>query len=197
MKTKIFIINLSALLILLMPVFSLAQSDWMVSEKKQKNVNPIAFSEESVKAGKQIFLANCKSCHGDPGKANGLPLAPPPTDVALQAFLDKNTDGNLFHKVTDGQTTMPAYKAILSEDQRWDIVNFIRSFDANHVVEKPTATTNKTVTIIVVDDVIGEPYFLDVKVDAATTEAIVSFFGTSNGEKVAIKEMWPLLKKTI
>jgi len=187
MKTRNIILKLSALLILLMPVFSSAQSNWMVSEKKQADKNPIAFSDKSVKAGKQVFLANCKSCHGDPGKANGLPLVPPPTDFALQAFLDKNTDGSIFHKMTDGQATMPTYKSILSKEQRWNIVNFIRSFDANHVAETP-AKEQHTVITTVENDEIGKPYYLDVKIDAATTEATVTFFGTSNNEKVAIKD---------
>ena len=186
MKTRNIIIKLSALLILLMPVFSWAQSEWMVSEKKQKDENPIAFSDESIKAGKQVYLANCKSCHGDIGKANGLPLVPAPTDFGIQAFLDKNTDGSIYHKITDGQATMPTYKSILSKKDRWNIVNYIRSFDASHKVEAPKE--NHTVTTTVVDDVVGKPYYFDVQIDAATTEATVTLFGTSNGEKVAIKD---------
>jgi len=189
MKTRIFIINLSALLILLMPVFSLAQSEWMVSGKKQKDTNPIAFSNKSVKDGKIVFLANCKSCHGDPGKANGLPLVPPPTDFALQAFLDKNTDGSLFHKMTEGQTTMPSYKAILSEEQRWNVVNFIRSFDANRVVEKTTPKQDKTSNNKPNEITIGKPYYMDLKVDAASTEATVTFYGTVDNNKVVMPDV--------
>ena len=175
-----------------MPVLSWAQSDWMVSKKKQKDTNPIVYTKESVKAGKIVFLANCKSCHGDPGKANGLPLAPPPTDIALPAFLDKNTNGSLYHKITDGQTTMPSYKAILSDEQRWNIVNYIRSFDANFkpkATAKTTTTSKNEITVIVVEEAeITAPYTLDLKIDSENTKATVAFFGTQEGEKVAIKD---------
>jgi len=186
MKRKIMNISLSALLILLLPLVGLTQSDWMVSKHKQNDKNPIAFSPESVKKGKVVFLANCKSCHGDIGKNNGLPLSPKPTDFGLQAFLDKNTDGSIFHKMTDGQATMPTYKSILSKDDRWNIVNYIRSFDANRketstAVAKPAKTSSAKQEI-------GKPYSLEVSVDASTTETTVKFFGTSSeGNKIAVE----------
>jgi len=189
---KKIIINISLLLFVLMPVLSWAQSDWMVSKKKQKDTNPIAYSKESVKAGKIVFLANCKSCHGDPGKANGLPLAPLPTDIALQAFLDKNTNGSIYNKMTDGQATMPTYKSILSEEQRWHIVNYIRSFDANYTPKataKKTASSKKKTTVVIVEEApIEAPYTLDLSIDAENSKATVAFFGTQDGEKVAIED---------
>lgn len=108
-----------------------AQSDWKVDEAKAKMKNPVAASETNIKEGQSLFLANCKSCHGDPGKANGLPLVPKPTDMANAAFLSTNTDGAIFTKVTEGRVAMPSFKAVLSETQRWQIVNYIRSLDKN------------------------------------------------------------------
>jgi len=187
MKTRNIILNLSAFLLILMPVFSMAQSEWMVSADKQAQKNPVAFSAESVKAGKQVYLANCKSCHGDLTKDNGLPLLPKPTDLALQAFLDKNSDGSIYYKITDGQATMPTFKSILSDEQRWNIVNYVRSFDANHKTEAaaPAETTSNEGQA---NADVGKPYSLDVKIDAATSEAIVTFYGTRNGEKVPVKD---------
>jgi mono/diheme cytochrome c family protein len=115
----------------------------LVSEEKQKTKNPIVFSQESVKAGKIVYNTNCKSCHGDPTKNTGLPLMPKPTDMGLQAFLDKNTDGSIFYKITEGRVTMPQYASILSEEDRWHTVNYIRSFDANF--EAPTDSEQSTV----------------------------------------------------
>lgn len=164
-----------------MPLSMMAQSDWQVSETKQNQNNPIDYSEQSVNAGKVVYMTNCKSCHGDVGKDNGLPLVPKPTDFANQAFHDANTDGSIFNKITDGRATMPAYGAILSEQQRGDVTNYIRTFDANF--KAPTVA--KTVTIIKVDDdvEIGAPYFLDVQVDETNHEAIATLMGTQNGEK--------------
>ena len=186
---KKIIINISLLLFVLMPVLSWAQSEWMVSKKKQKDTNPIEYSKESVKAGKVVFTANCKSCHGDPGKANGLPLAPPPTDLALQAFLDKNSNGSIFHKITDGQATMPTYKTILKEEERWNIVNYIRSFDAHFTPEtKPKKATANTETNNTQEAAITAPYSLDLNIDTENSKATAVFYGTQDGEKVTVKD---------
>lgn len=185
MKTRTITINILAVLVLVMPFSLMAQSDWKVSDAKQKDSNPIAYSDKSVKAGKVVFLGNCKSCHGDVGKNNGLPLVPKPTDFGDQVFLDATTDGSIFHKITDGRATMPAYGAILSEQQRGDVTNYIRSFDANF---KPNASTKVVETPKSNDKEIGAPYFLEVKVDEANSEVIAILMGTFNGEKTPVAD---------
>ncbi len=188
MKKNNIITNFSVLLILLMPLMGWTQSEWMVSDTKQKEKNPVAFSDASVKDGKVQFMANCKSCHGDPGKDNGLPLVPKPTDLTLQAFLDLNTDGSIYHKMTDGQITMPSYKAILSDQQRWSIVNFLRSMDKNHKVAESVAASKPQKEAPKEEVAIAEaPYYLSLSVDAAKNEATTVFQGTLNGEKTAIE----------
>jgi len=188
MKTNNIFSSLIALLFLVMPLIGWSQSEWMVSDSKQKDKNPIAYSDASVKAGKTQFMTNCKSCHGDPTKNNGLPLVPKPTDIALQTFLDKNTDGSIYHKITDGQTTMPSYSAILNDQQRWDIVNFIRSFDKNHSIEKPAKTIAQKPKKKVVEIIIEAPYYLTLNVDVANNKASVLLEGTSKGKKLPIKD---------
>lgn len=172
-----------------MPLAMMAQSDWMVSEDKQADKNPIAFSQESVKAGKVVFMTNCKSCHGDLTKANGLPLVPPPTDLGMQAFLDKNTDGSIFHKVTDGKATMPQFGGILSENDRWNVVNYIRSFDANF--EAPSAAEQPTKGVAK-GDINGDftaPYELSLSVDQSNHKATATLKGTENGQLVAMPDV--------
>lgn len=185
MKKKTITINILALLVLLLPFSLMAQNDWEVSDAKQKDSNPIAYSDKSVKAGKVVFLANCKSCHGDVGKDNGLPLVPKPTDFGDQAFLDANTDGSIFHKITDGRATMPAYSAILSEQQRGDVTNYIRSFDANF---KPTQSASVVEAPKNKDTEVGAPYFLEVKVDEANSEISAILMGTFNDEKAPVAD---------
>lgn len=181
MKTRISIINILAFFILLLPLVNQAQSDWRVSEEKQKDSNPVAFTSESIKAGETIYLSTCKACHGDMGAGNALPLVPKPTDLGLQAFLDLNSDGSIFHKITDGKGTMASYQTLFNDEQRWNLVNYIRSHDAK--VEVPQATIT---TIIPVDGELGPPYSLDIQVDEANAEATITFFGTIDGNKVAI-----------
>ncbi len=52
--------------------------DWPVPAEYASRSNPVTFNNQNVKAGRDIWDKNCKSCHGDPGKFNALALIPPP-----------------------------------------------------------------------------------------------------------------------
>jgi len=184
MKTRLYVINILTLLLLFVPLAMMAQSDWMVSEEKQNDKNPIPFSSESVKAGKVVYTINCKSCHGDPTKDNTLPLVPKPTDLGLQAFLDLDTDGAIFHKITEGKATMPQFEKILSEEQRWNVVNYIRSFDANF--EAPAEQTAQETGSGTSEDGIVGPYSIQLFVDEANHKADAKLMGMKGGAKVAV-----------
>jgi len=112
-------------LFLSLPV--LAQ-DWVVPAAQKDIANPQEYNLANVKKGKELFLKNCKSCHGDPGKNNILPLVPPPVDITSEK-MQKNTEGELFYKITNGRGAMPQFKATISDDDRWRIVNYIMNFN--------------------------------------------------------------------
>lgn len=94
--------------------------------------NPIPASNESISNGAAIFSQSCAACHGDTGKGDGLGAAalnPKPADLHA-AHVQGNSDGVMFWIISHGRegTAMPAWNAILSEEQRWDVVNFLRTF---------------------------------------------------------------------
>ncbi|MDQ2933571.1 MAG: copper resistance protein CopC [Chloroflexota bacterium] len=93
-------------------------------------VNPVAPDVASVKRGEDIYLANCAACHGATGSGEG-PTAewmfPPPG--SLPAAVDSLTAGALEYRITNGLagTRMPAFAVTLSENDRWDLVNYLRA----------------------------------------------------------------------
>jgi mono/diheme cytochrome c family protein len=94
-------------------------------------VNPVAASKESIASGAAIFSQNCAVCHGNTGKGDGpgaAGLNPKPADLHAD-HVQGNSDGTLFWIITHGRTgtAMAAWEAILSEEQRWDTVNFLRA----------------------------------------------------------------------
>ena len=101
--------------------------DWLVPADQKNKVNPQEYNLANVNKGKELYLKNCKSCHGDPGKNNILPLVPPPVDVTSDK-MQKNTEGELYYKITNGRLAMPQFKATISDDDRWRIVNYISNF---------------------------------------------------------------------
>lgn len=119
-------INFLTIITLFLSVQIYAQ-DWLVPADQKNKVNPQEYNLANVNKGKELYLKNCKSCHGDPGKNNILPLVPPPVDVTSDK-MQKNTEGELYYKITNGRLAMPQFKATISDDDRWRIVNYISNF---------------------------------------------------------------------
>jgi len=115
---------LIATLFFTVQVFS---QEWVVPADQKNSVNPQEYNLANVKKGKELYLKNCKSCHGDPGKNNVLPLVPPPVDFASEK-MHKNTEGEMYYKITNGRGAMPQFKATISDDDRWRLVDFIMNF---------------------------------------------------------------------
>jgi mono/diheme cytochrome c family protein len=119
-------ISLIVTLVLFLSVQIFAE-EWTVPADQKNKVNPQEYNLANINKGKELYLKNCKSCHGDPGKNNVLPLVPPPVDITSEK-MQKNTEGELFYKITVGRAAMPQFKATISDDDRWRIVNYISNF---------------------------------------------------------------------
>lgn len=94
--------------------------------------NPIPTNQESIAAGSSLFITNCVPCHGVSGKGDGpvgLTLNPRPADLVQHAIPGVHTDAQLYEWITNGfpGTRMPAFKSVLSDTDRWHLVNFIRT----------------------------------------------------------------------
>ncbi len=108
----------------------------MPAENEAKK-SPFAFDDQSRKAGGDIYMTSCKSCHGEPGKNNSLPLVPPPPDMA-SAKMQGNSDGALQFKITTGRGPMPSFKNTISGTDVWKVISFVRSFNDKYVQEVAT-----------------------------------------------------------
>ncbi len=88
-------------------------------------------SREEVKPAVQLFAINCEHCHGQDGTGDG-PVAGflPELPANLHApEIQEKPEAELFKVVTHGEHAMPAFEQFLSEDERWALVSFIKSFD--------------------------------------------------------------------
>ena len=88
-----------------------------------KEKNPIPMDEQSVKKGAELYEKHCVACHGKGGKAGGS------LDLTKTIFIHGESDGEIFQVITDGvkEPAMPAYKKELSDEMRWNLVNYIKS----------------------------------------------------------------------
>ena len=92
-------------------------------------VNPLKGDAAATAAGGKLYQANCAICHGAKGLGDGVAasgLAKPPANHSSVA-VQKLSDGALFWMISEGNTPMPSYKAVYSETQRWQLVNYIRT----------------------------------------------------------------------
>jgi putative copper resistance protein D len=93
---------------------------------------PVPFDTISVANGAALFAANCVPCHGPQAKGNGVlakSLAIPPVDLLTEPHTARHTAGDFFHWLTHGipGTGMPAFGDKFSEEDRWDLVNFLHA----------------------------------------------------------------------
>lgn len=92
--------------------------------------NPILPDAESIAMGQALFTENCVPCHGPEGRGNGptaQTLSPPPADFAA-GHTATHTDGDLYYWILQGieDTAMPAFGDQLTEEQAWNLVNYVR-----------------------------------------------------------------------
>jgi len=111
-------------------VYSHSPTGWKAPAKERKVKNPVPDNPESRSRGQKIYGDKCAVCHGGRGDGQtemGKSLNPPPPDLTDRHMMKEMTDGEIFWKVTTGKGPMPSYKKELTEKERWDLVNYIKS----------------------------------------------------------------------
>jgi len=97
--------------------------------------NPVTADEISLGRGAELFAIHCKMCHGATGVGNGpiaaFLLTTKPGDLT-SAKVQEKSDGALFLVVSNGLPgTMPSLNENLTVRERWDVINYIRTFQAS------------------------------------------------------------------
>ena len=128
MISRIFVLILTWTVIttLGIPAIIIAHS-WKAPKDASERKNPVPKTQESFERGRVLYLKLCASCHGKNGQGDG-PLAnkltPKPADLIVRAA--HHSDGDFAWKITNGRGAMPAFKNQLSENEIWDLVNFLK-----------------------------------------------------------------------
>ena len=107
---------------------NLIQDKWVAPSSAKELKNTFS-GEESIAKGKSIYQTRCVVCHGATGAGDGpagKALTPPAADQTTAA-VQAQTDGELYWKISEGRGSMVGWKLILSEEERWALVNYIRT----------------------------------------------------------------------
>ncbi|MBN1251516.1 MAG: c-type cytochrome [Bacteroidales bacterium] len=106
------------------------QDEWPVPAEFKNMKNPMAGKADAKKVGKTLFDQHCASCHGAEGYGDGKKASQ--LDTEMRDLTSKEvlaqTDGELYYKSFIGRDEMPNFeKKITSVDDRWFIVNYMRT----------------------------------------------------------------------
>jgi mono/diheme cytochrome c family protein len=102
---------------------------WVAPSRASKKANPEHSDSNSLNVGKRVYERECMACHGSKGMGDGpkaADLERRPGNLADPAMWDQS-DGALFWKLTEGRAPMPATKLLLSDDERWHVINYVRT----------------------------------------------------------------------
>ena len=126
---SISIISISGLTI----VYYLSIEAYPVTYKRPS----VPYSAISVYNGKLLYRNNCIQCHGYSGHGDGimvnddLEILPANLTEPHTAY---HTAGDIYWWLTNGMppSIMPGFDGILSEDNRWDLINFLRTLSSGY-----------------------------------------------------------------
>ncbi len=123
--------KLIGVIVLLQSYLSAQQSGkWVAPESARQKKNPVSLDQASIEAGKKLYVKECLSCHGKKGEGDGpkaAELEKEPGDFTTDEF-QKQSDGAIFWKITQGRKPMASFKKEFTDEQRWQLVNYIRTF---------------------------------------------------------------------
>ncbi len=115
---------------------------WPVPKEALARKNPLAATPSPLKEAQEIYAKQCAMCHGEKGDGQG-PAAQvmqvPPAKLNDPVMMKEMTDGEIFYKISEGRLPMPGFKTKLSEEDRWKLVNYLRTFSPKTAAKSATS----------------------------------------------------------
>ena len=101
----------------------------LTMDLKQVN-NPTVDFDSSIQRGKDMFVKKCAKCHGLNGNGYGVVahgFATWPRQLWAWYKADSAADSYLYWIIENGKSDMPPWGLVLSENERWDLINYIKT----------------------------------------------------------------------
>ncbi|MEP7318503.1 MAG: c-type cytochrome, partial [Panacibacter sp.] len=116
--------------------------------------NPLPVLDASqMKEAERLYLINCGICHGAKLNGNGPlykdgngPYAAKPAALVADAKYENMPDGQMYYSIMYGKNLMGSYASQLNRDQRWSVIHYIKSKQAE-AKGGNTPTKDSSVTV--------------------------------------------------
>ncbi len=93
-------------------------------------VNPFERTPENLDEGARMYQIFCINCHGEKGDGQGFLYAskryPYPPASLINEKVKALKDGEIYHAITVGYGVMGAHGSMITQEDRWKIVEYIR-----------------------------------------------------------------------
>ena len=120
---------------------SIATSPWHRTSSVSATIlveqdNPISVSEESITAGRTVYVRFCASCHGTRGLGDGAAAISDtePANLVDDEWAHGSTDAEIFKTIAEGvppEYAMEEWLGRVSEEDIWNVINYLRSLAAD------------------------------------------------------------------
>ncbi len=119
-----------------------APANLVIPLDEMKRENPVKPTEASIADGKKLYGYQCAMCHGEKGDgktelAETMKLKV--KDYSNPEALKDFTDGMLNYIIEKGKGQMPSQEGRMSANQKWNMINYIRSLAKKSAEAKPAA----------------------------------------------------------
>ncbi len=99
--------------------------------------SPAPFDTVSIANGAALYIQHCVQCHGFQGMGNGIKsrtLSTKLPDLLTEPHTAEHTPGDFYNWISYGMvnTDMPGFADKLSDEDRWDLVNYIHALSRGY-----------------------------------------------------------------
>lgn len=112
--------------------------NWHVPTSSRELKNPVPVNGQTAAAAAGVYTRHCLECHGELGAGDGVKVK---VAYDLRGILAPLTDGELYWKITHGVGKMPSFAGILTDEERWLMVNHLRALGKTLAAAKTASTT--------------------------------------------------------
>lgn len=102
----------------------------------------LSTSSQVLETGRELYNSDCATCHGEDGGGQLLGSA----DFTDLRQMDQLAPRDLYLTVTQGRGSMPSWQARLSQDERWAIIDYLRTFSYDPTLPQEVASAGPTET---------------------------------------------------